>query len=162
MINLNLITSSGEKTALKIESFEINNQLKDSWLNFKNDSILSLPKMFCRFVVSNFQGQKQTYYAILRNALAIYQNQEINLSYKGEVKFYLQETIEKKVFEADLKELKKIKTEAKMLHALIDNNLSFQDVLHLNNLENILFDKEAEVNFSLVRKEVQWNSEENI
>ncbi|QCZ36731.1 MSC_0621 family F1-like ATPase epsilon subunit [Mycoplasma nasistruthionis] len=155
-ITLRLVSQNLHKVKFQIEKLELNDHLKDNWINFKPGSLASFKIAFFRITDSD---NKQTYF-ILRNAFFIYENDsdDITIRYNDTLQpLYQKEEITPFLQDKE-QQLTKLVEEQKYLTALDDLNISTINKVKIQELEDQIWVLKAYTLFALdPTEEAQWN-----
>ncbi|MGY5139204.1 MSC_0621 family F1-like ATPase epsilon subunit [Mycoplasmopsis gallinarum] len=154
LVLLKFISRNLKSFTLKIKEIEINNKLEDNWGKLEINSIASLKQNLLKIKTSD----DKILYLIAKNVFMIYKNEhEIELRYKNMPKFFEETNLSKE-------EIKELKTQIQNLKRELELNklydLNDLSTIELNYFEkqNNLFELEAIRNFSLKRKEANYEN----
>ncbi|AWX42577.1 Uncharacterised protein [Metamycoplasma cloacale] len=148
-MELLLISHYNIKVKYQISQLQINNDLEDTWYNFKPHSLGSYKQVFFRIILTD----NTTLYFILKNVFISNLNNEIVIRFSDKFSIYKQSSDESQSFIENKRKLSELKREIKYYKAINDLDISNESRTNLTILESKLFELMAIVYFNLEKQE---------
>ncbi|VEU76144.1 MSC_0621 family F1-like ATPase epsilon subunit [Mycoplasmopsis columboralis] len=152
MFKVTFVSSKNISNSINVSKLYVNDSLKDNWVQIMPNTIVSFKNILIKLVLED----KEPYYLLIDNLLLQFNEKEAFIYYDTDLKSFIQ-TVDKKY----LKDLK-------LKHLLIKEKLNKNRLGKIFNWNSIdqtehellkkeEFDLNAQIYYSLIKKELPWN-----
>ncbi|QNM93341.1 hypothetical protein H9M94_01775 [Mycoplasma sp. Pen4] len=137
----------GTETKIEVLNCELNDNFRDSWIEFIPNSVASFKKVFFRYQLPN----SDYIYVIIENAFFSYKNNTVSIKHSGQLlNFYKQQTYDNEFLKLKENEYKDLMKEITYLKLMDSLDVDITKKAKIKGLENDLFELKAITLFSLM------------